>query len=171
MVPINATLTKRQALELNEARSRIRKPVIYMAKFDQDVFRLGSIDDSKIDRVRFLEDDRPLQRKNRNTGELEDKANEIITYKDDDVLYVLGKSGGVSLFSGQSPKLKLNKNDRWHLIPKGLDVPSGLVIAKDKQVDRNGHFHYAIQPERDMTMDSFLKLLTIVKSDKRIKVL
>lgn len=171
MVPLDATLTRKQALELNEARSVVRKPVTYMVRFDQDVFRLGSQDDSRLDRVRYLEDSRPLQRKNKVTGELEDKANEIITYNEDDVLYVLGKSGGVSLFSGQSPKLKLNKNDRWHLIPKGLEVPDGLIIAKDKQVDRYGHFHYAIQPDRDMTMVDFIRRLEGVKADKRIKVI
>ena len=80
---------------------------------------------------------------------------------------MLAKSGGVSLFDGISPKLKMNKNDRWYIIPRNTPVPEGVVIAKDVQVDRYGQYHYALQPLYDMPLKEFQKRLDSIKKYMR----
>lgn len=168
MKPLKVTLSKKQAVMLNQELSKVRKKIRYLDKFDCEmVYRLGGKDDSKISKVRAKEDGRPLQRKDRVTGDLVDKANDIITYAKGGELYVLAKSGGVSLFDGISPKLNLNKNDRWYIIPRHVSVPEGLILAKDVQVDRYGQYHYALQPKDDMPMKEFQKRLNSLKKDMR----
>src|SRR5690606_19666948 len=112
--------------------------------------------------------ERPLQRKNPITGKLVDKTNEVITYAERGELFVLGKSGGVSLFDAMSPKLTLNKGDCWYLIPKDTPIPLGIVIAKDLEPDRNGHFHYALQPEYDMPIQTFKSKLQEIVGYMRV---
>lgn len=168
MNPVVVTLSKRQAVQLNQNISRIRKKVRYLDKFDCEmVYRLGSKNDSKISKVRVKEDARPQQRTDKITGELIDKANDIITYAQDGDLFVLAKSGGVSLFDGISPKLKMSKKDRWYIIPRTTPVPEGVIIAKDIQVDRYGQYHYSLQPAYDMPLKVFQHKLDLLKEYMR----
>jgi len=169
MKPQNFTLTRDKAVELNRDLMKVRKKVRYLKSIDCEmIYRLGGKDDPKISKVRTKEDSRPLTRKDRITGDLVEKANDIITYSKDDELYVLAMSGGVSLFDGKSPKLKMNKNDRWYVIPRNTPVPEGVVIAKDIQVDRYGLYHYGLQPEYDMTLVEFQKKLDALKKFMRL---
>ncbi|VAW66938.1 hypothetical protein MNBD_GAMMA09-1422 [hydrothermal vent metagenome] len=168
MKPLDITLSKQQAIQLNHEISKIRRKVRYLERFDCEmVYRLGSKDNTKISKVRIKEDDRPQKRKDRLTGDLVDKANDIITYAQNGKILVLAKSGGVPLFDGISPKLKMNKNDRGYLIPRNTPVPKGIIIAKDIQVDRYGQFHYALQPAYDMTLKEFQKKLGSLKKYMR----
>ena len=164
MQPLNITLTKSQAMQLNKELSLIRKKVRYLDKFDCEmVYRLGTNDDSNISKVRIKEDSRPQQRVDRITGNVIDKTNDIITYSENGSLFVLEKSGGVSLFDGISPKLKMNKTDRWYLIPKNTPAIEGILIAKDLQVDRYGMYHYALQPAYNMPLKTFQDKLSELK--------
>ena len=161
MQPMDVTLTRDQALIVDRNLSKIRKKVVYIQQFDCElVYRLGSKDDTKITKVRIREDARPQQRKDRITGNMVDKVNDIITYAENNELFVLAKSGGISLFDAMSPKLTLRKNDCWYVIPKDTPIPDGISVAKDRQVDRNGHFHYALQPAYDMPLAQFQEKLS-----------
>ena len=57
----------------------------------------------------------------------------MITYAENGKLYVLGKSGGVSLFDGIPSFMKLSKNKRWYCcyIPETARIPDGLLLAKN----------------------------------------
>ncbi|WP_020409062.1 hypothetical protein [Hahella ganghwensis] len=105
---------------------------------------------------------------NRRTKALVSKRNEIITYSEGRELFVLGKSGGVSLFDAMSPKLKMGVNDCWFFLPKSAEIPSGIIIAKDVHPDQHGHFHDALQPEYDMPMASFKEKLAEIGSQMSI---
>lgn len=162
------SLSREQAVSLNRDLSKVRKKVRLMERFDCEVvFRLGGKENPKISKVRVREDGRPLMRKDRITGDLIEKANDVITYAKDGELFVLSKSGGVSLFDGISPKLKMNKSDRWYIIPKHAIVPEGVVIAKDVQVDRYGQFHYSLQPAYDMPIRDFQEKLESLRKYMR----
>jgi len=165
MKVLEITLSKKDAIILNKNYSKARRKVRYLDRFDcQTVYRLGTEKDTKISKVRISEDDRPKTRIDKITGDIIHKANDIITYSERGELFVLAQSGGVSLFDGISPKLRMSKNSKWYLIPKNTPVPEGIIIAKDVQVDRFGQFHYALQPAYDMSLIAFQKkLLTLAK--------
>lgn len=163
---------KANALTLNKSQAqaymvRTKRPgQVYLKKFDVDVvFRKGKLDDQQIGKVRYLEDDRPSKSYNKRTGREEDKKNDIVTYrmpgKDD--LYVLAKSGGVSLFDGMSSKVKLGNKDCWWIITKDAELEDGLIIAKDIFKDEEGNTHYSIEPERDMLLSEFVEKLEMLK--------
>ncbi|TQV65684.1 hypothetical protein FKG94_28325 [Exilibacterium tricleocarpae] len=82
-------------------------------------------------------------------------------------------SGGVSLFDGPLETRKMGKNDRWHCIlnanheDKKLDP--ALIIEKKISANKQGLFHYSIQPRIDMTVEDFLsKLKLFARFIKRI---
>lgn len=151
------------------AQSKIAKPVKYLKKLDTEmVYRLGKEDDNRMSRIRHFEDDRPMAKVNRRTNTVIPKRNEIITYKENNKLYVLGKSGGVSLFDAISPKLTLGRKDCWYLLPKSVNIPKEIVIAKNIDVDTNGHFHYSFQPANDMLMLDFERSLAEIGAEMRI---
>lgn len=158
------SLTKSEAVKIFQERERTARAVEYLKKFDVEmVYRLGKEDDTRIDRVRHLEDDRPLQSTNKR-GIITQKRNEVITYKENGEVYVLAKSGGVSLFDAMSPKLTLGKKDVWYMVPEAAKIPKDLIIAKDKNPDQDGNYHYSIQPEIDMKMITYQeKLRELIK--------
>ena len=164
------TLTRTQAMKLREQNNRVAKAVIYLKQLDKRmIYRLGKADDPRITRLRYNEDDRPQTSINRRTGVSVAKRNEIITYGEKDELYVLGKSGGVSLFDAMSSKLTLGNRDCWYYVPKDVRIPEGIVIAKDVSPDAHGDFHYAFQPECDMKLTEFkAKLAEIGKQMRRV---
>ncbi len=166
---LSNTLTKTQAESRNRELTRTRKPVIYLKKIDkQMIFRAGKKNDNRMTRVRYLEDDRPMSQTHKVTGVTSLKRNEIITYAENRELFVLAKSGGVSLFDAMSPKITLSKNDRWYYIPKEAKIPDGIAIAKDIHPDENGHYHYAFQPAYNMKMSDFISKLAEI--GKQVKV-
>jgi len=85
-------------------------------------------------------------------------------------LYVLEKSGGVSLFDGISSKVKLSKKDRWWIITKNAKLEEGLVIAKDLHKDLDGNTHYSVEPDCDMLLDEYIKKLECLKKYMKQKV-
>lgn len=154
----------------DQARSYVdrnkRHHQIYLYKFDADVvFRKGKQDNEQIAAVRFKEDDRPQKSFNPRTRSEQDKKNDIVTYKlrGSDELYVLARSGGVSLFDGMSSKIKLGKNDCWWIITKDAKLEEGLVIAKDLFPDSEGNTHYSIEPDRDMLLSEYISKLESLK--------
>lgn len=164
------TLSKSQAMDLLRQQNRIAKSVIYLKKLDKRmIYRMGKEDDTRITRIRHNEDERPQTTVNKRTGQIISKRNEIITYSENNELYVLEKSGGVSLFDAMSPKLQLGKKDCWYYVPENAKTPDGIVIAKDVEPDAHGHFHYAFQPEYNMKLDEFkAKLAEIGKQMRRV---
>lgn len=78
-------------------------------------------------------------------------------------MYVLAKSGGVSLFDGMSSKVKLGKNDCWWVITKNAKLAEGLVIAKDISPDSEGNTHYSIEPDRDMLLSEYIEKIEELK--------
>ncbi len=164
------TLSKSQAIELFQHQNRISKAVIYLRRLDKRmIYRMGKDDNTRITRIRYNEDDRPRTRINKRTGIAVAKRNEIITYAENDELYVLEKSGGVSLFDAMSPKLKMGSKDCWYYVPQNAKIPEGIAIAKDVEPDANGHFHYAFQPAYSMKFELFKeKLSEIGKQMRRI---
>ncbi|MDF3012244.1 MAG: hypothetical protein K0Q78_448 [Cellvibrio sp.] len=158
MNPNQLTYTKEQAesfLKLNR-----RPNQIYMKRFDAEVvFRRGKIDDTQIDKVRYKEDSRPERIFNKTLGRDIDKKSDIITYKPNgkNELYVLARSGGISLFDGISSKVKLGQKDCWWVITKNAKVEDGLIIAKDVFKDAEGNTHYSIEADRDMPVSEYLE--------------
>lgn len=143
-----------------------RSNQIYMYKFDVDVvFRKGKKKDQQIGKVRYREDSRPQKSYNSRTKTEQDKKNDIVTYKKggSDDLYVMARSGGVSLFDGMSSKIKLGKNDCWWVITKNAKLAEGLVIAKDLFADADGNTHYSIEPDRDMLLSEYIEKLNELK--------
>lgn len=143
-----------------------RSNQIYMYKFDVDVvFRKGKKKDQQISKVRYREDSRPQKSYNSRTKTEQDKKNDIVTYKKggSDDLYVMARSGGISLFDGMSSKVKLGKNDCWWVITKNAKLAEGLVIAKDLFADTEGNTHYSIEPDRDMLLSEYLEKLNELK--------
>ncbi|MDH5178863.1 MAG: hypothetical protein OEZ39_10335 [Gammaproteobacteria bacterium] len=169
MTILETTLTKQQAIQQFREISKIAKAVIYLKKIDKEmIFRLGKDNNNKIAHVRHHEDDRPITSYNKRTKSIVSKRNEIITYQENKQLYVLAKSGGVSLFDAMSPKLTLTGKDCWYLVPKNTPIPDGIVIAKDVEPDDNGHFHYAFQPEHDMLMSTYKEKLAEIGKHMRV---
>ncbi|GAA6166355.1 hypothetical protein [Sessilibacter corallicola] len=167
----NLTFTKKQAQEYLY-RNR-RSDQIYMYKFDVDVvFRKGKLDDDQISKVRYKEDSRPSQTYNSRTKSLQDKKNDVITYRTNrnEDLYVLAKSGGVSLFDGMSNKIKLGKKDYWWVITKNARLEKDLVIAKDMFKDSEGNTHYSVEPDRDMLLSEYIEKLDCLRKYMRQKV-
>ncbi len=83
----------------------------------------------------------------------------------------MAKSGGISLFDMVNPILRLSKNECWYglHIPKTVNLPDGLIIAKDVNVNRDGITHYSIQPSIDMSIDVFKsKVLELAKYMKAL---
>lgn len=143
-----------------------------MKKFDVDiVFRKGKLEEEQISKVRYKEDSRPQKIYNKRIGREEDKKNDIVTYKPKgkNDLYVLAKSGGVSLFDGMSSKITLGKKDCWWTITRNAKLDEGLIIAKDVFKDSEGNTHYSIEPDRDMPLSEYIeKLEKLKKYMKRI---
>ncbi len=171
--PTGATLTKAQAIELNNALAGRRPQVRYLTHFDTDrIYRRGIGDDSTIAKPRITEDDRPEFNKSSRTGKMEQKQIDVITYAENGTLYVLGKSGGISVFDGRSPNLPGSKKRPWYccFVEKGAPIPKDLLLAKNVNLDpKTGLFHYAFQPAKDMTLAEFKKKLK--ELDKYIKVI
>lgn len=139
-----------------------RQHIIYMYKFDVEVvFRKGKQDDEQIGKVRYKEDARPQKTYNKKIKKEIDKKNDIVTYKmpSSDDLYVLAKSGGVSLFDGISSKVNFGKNDCWWVLAQDAKLEEGLVIAKDIFKDNEGNTHYSIEPGRDMLLSEYIEKL------------
>ena len=165
------TFTENEAIDyLNRTK---RSNQIYMYKFDVDVvFRKGKKSGEQIGKVRYKEDSRPQRSYNSRTKTEQDKKNDIVTYQKGgtDDLYVLAKSGGVSLFDGMSSKVKLGKNDCWWVITKNAKLEEGLVIAKDMFSDSEGNTHYSIEPDRDMLLSEYIEKLEELKKYMKQKV-
>jgi len=139
---------------------------IYMKKFDVDVvFRKGKQDDEQISNVRYKEDHRPQKIYDKRLEAVVEKKNDIVTYRvtGKDEVYVLAKSGGVSLFDGISSKVKLGPKDSWWVITQNATLEDGLVIAKDVVKDKEGNTHYSIEAERDMPISEYLDKLECLK--------
>jgi len=170
--PTGATLTKAQAIELNKVLAGQRPQVRYLKNFDTDrIYRKGKIDDITIDKPRITEDARPEVVKNSRTGKMDKKRIDVITYMENNKLYVLVGSGGVSLFDGVSPNLILGPKDRWYccFVSKTTPIPEGLLLVKNIKSDpATGHFHYAFEPAYDMPLAEFRKKLK--ELDKYMKV-
>ena len=64
---------------------------------------------------------------------------------------------GVSTFdkSGVPP----GRGWEYYRIPKGTELPSGLVVVRDELNVAFGATHYTIAPDRDMPLDAFKMLL------------
>lgn len=158
------TLNEQQAI--GYVRQTKRPNQIYMKKFDVEVvFRKGKLENAQINNVRYQEDDRPQKTYNKRTGREEDKKNDIVTYRPEgkNELYVLARSGGISLFDGLSSKVKLGSKDSWWVITKDAKVDEGLIIAKDVFKDSEGNTHYSIEPDRDMPIAEFIEKLEKLK--------
>jgi len=160
------SLTKQQAQAKFQEQSHKRKNVEYLDRFDcASIYRAGKVgkEDNAFDNLRYYEDDRSMERFDRALEEYVKKTNEIITYVEKGVVYVLALSGGVSLFDGPYTKRKMGKNDRWHCVvnatheDKKLDP--ALVIEKKLKANDEGLFHYSIQPKIDMSVKDFLDKL------------
>ena len=104
---------------------------------------------------------------NKRTGQAISKRNEIITYAENNELFVLEKSGGVSLFDAMSPKLKLGNKDCWYYVPQNAKIPKEIIIAKDVESDANGHFHYSFQPAYNMKLKTFREKLAEIGDQMR----
>lgn len=163
------SLSKSQAEALLRQQNRIAKAVIYLRKLDRRmIYRMGKEDDNRIARIRYYEDGRPMTRTDKRTGQVISKRNEIITYKENNDLYVLEKSGGVSLFDAMSPKLSLGRSDCWYYVPQNAKIPDGILIAKDVEPDEYGHFHYSFQPGHNMKLSEFQEKLAEIGKQMRI---
>lgn len=158
------TFTQNEAIDYHNRTRRSNQ--IYIYKFDVDVvFRKGKTNNEQIGKVRYKEDSRPQKSYNIRTKTELDKKNDIVTFKKggSDDLYVLAKSGGVSLFDGMSSKVKLGKNDCWWVITRNAKLAEGLVIAKDIFPDSEGNTHYSIEPDRDMLLSEYIEKLEELK--------
>ncbi len=165
---LNTTLSRHEALVKLQEQNRTAKPVIYLKVLDkQMIYRMGKENTTRITRIRHHEDDRPMVSVNKRTGVESGKRTEIITFKENDELYVLEKSGGVSLFDAMSPKMTMGKKDCWYYVPKEVKISDGILVAKDVAPDANGHFHYAFQPEYNMRMSFFKEKLSEIGSQMR----
>ena len=146
---------------------------IYMKKFDVEVvFRKGKLDNSLIDKVRYREDHRPMYVENKRTGDKKPKKNDIVTYVKSGTseIYVLAKSGGVSLFDGMSSKVPFRDGkDAWWIITKDAKLEPGLIIAKDMLADEEGNTHYSIEAEYDIPLQEYLDKLELLKKYVRVK--
>jgi len=165
------TFTENEAVDYLKRTKRSNQ--IYMYKFDVDVvFRKGKLEDEQIGKIRYKEDSRPQKSYNSRTKSEQDKKNDIVTYKKggSNDLYVLAKSGGVSLFDGISSKVKLGRKDCWWVITKDARLSEGLIIAKDLFSDREGNTHYSIEPDRDMLLSEYVEKLEELKKYMKKKV-
>ena len=50
----------------------------------------------------------------------------------------------------------------YFVIPKGTEVPAGLVITKDHYIARYSATHYSVSPNFDMPASQFIRLLDIL---------
>ncbi len=146
---------------------------IYMKKFDVDVvLRKGKMDNPLIDKVRYREDHRPMKVRNKRSGEERPKKNDVVTYKRPGTseIYILAKSGGVSLFDGISSKVPFREGkDAWWIITKDAELESNLIIAKDIFPDQEGNTHYSIEAEVDMPISEYLDKLAALKKYMKVK--
>lgn len=165
---LETTITKSQAKAVMREQKNIVKAIVFLKKLDKTIYRMGKEDDNRLTRVRYHEDDRPMAQLNQRSRQIISKRNEIITYSENNKLYVLEKSGGVSLFDAISPKLKPNKNNFWYYLPKTVNIPNEIIIAKDVEPDAYGHFHYSFQPSHDMLMSIFKEKLAEIGMQMRI---
>ena len=160
MKPNKLTFTREEAIGYVTRNKRPGQ--IYMKKFDAEVvFRKGKLGDEQIDKVRYKEDSRPQKVFNKASGRSIDKRNDVVTYKPGgkNELYVLARSGGVSLFDGISSKVKLGNKDCWWVITQNTKVEEGLIIAKDVFKDTEGNTHYSIEANRDMPITEYIEKL------------
>lgn len=166
------SLTRRQAIELfnsPEWKSK-RKNTVYLTKFDTaTVYRAGKKDkpENAFDNLRYDEDSRDAVRWDKYQEEYVPKTNEIITYEENGKIWVLARSGGVSLFDGISEKRKMRKNDEWHIIMKAPEkkLDPDLIIEKKTKANGENLFHYSIQPNKDMLLSEFIQKLKKAAKD------
>lgn len=58
----------------------------------------------------------------------------------------------------------------YFVIPKGTEVPAGLVITKDHYIARYSATHYSVSPNFDMPASQFIRLLDILAMNaKRVQ--
>jgi len=160
------SLTKRQAMDLFNSPEwkKRRQNTVYLTEFDSaKIYRAGKKDKSEnaFDNLRYAEDDRPEERWDKRLEKSIKKTNEIITYEENNKIYVLARSGGVSLFDGISQNRKMGKNDTWHIIMKAPEkkLDPDLIIEKKLKANHEGLYHYSIQPNKDMLLSDFIKKL------------
>ena len=81
---------------------------------------------------------------------------DIVTYKQDGVLWIDSKSGGGSLFDRFGVP---NKKWIYLKLAIGTNIPHGLYIVKDRFNRRHESYHYSIKAGWDMPLKNFLMLL------------
>lgn len=164
MKPALNSLSKSEAVAY---MNRTKRPhQIYLKRFDVEVvYRRGKLDESQVESVRYKEDARPQKVFNKALSREVDKKNDLVTYRHAGAneVYVLARSGGVSLFDGISSKVKLGNKDAWWVITKNAKVEEGLIIAKDVFKDAEGNTHYSIEPDRDMPISEYIEKLRKLK--------
>lgn len=70
---------------------------------------------------------------------------------------VARKHRGISVFD--KDEVFTSGNWMYYKIPKGTQLPKGLVIVKDKYKPKYKATHYTIAPEHDMSIEKFRRLL------------
>ncbi|MBI3898853.1 MAG: hypothetical protein HY308_11215 [Gammaproteobacteria bacterium] len=156
------TMTREEAVKLLGLRRATDPTVTYLRHLDVDLLlRQGYTDgDTTIDLLRIREDSRPRKQLNKVTGLMVPKAIDVITYKQEGELYVLGMSGGISLFNEFNDRRKLGKKGCWYILDKNVPIPDGIIIAKNAKPYPGGRlYHYAFQPAYDMKYEEFVGLL------------
>jgi hypothetical protein len=84
------------------------------------------------------------------------RPEDIKTYSKNGELWVVAKSGGISLFDRAGIPSKLWE---YYKLPVGTKIPFGLVITKDDYKPTFKATHYTIRPNWDMPVTKFCMLL------------
>jgi len=63
-----------------------------------------------------------------------------------------------------------HKKWQYNVIPKGVVIPSQLIITKDFYMSRKKCWHYSISPNYDMPLDDYFKALDQLAINAGIKI-
>lgn len=95
---------------------------------------------------------------------------EIGLYTKLDGIRVVGpktRVGGISLFDDY--KTAPITSNSWYVIPPEVEIPKGLSLVKANHPSQAGATHFTLGPAEPMALSLFIKLLTFLANDPRIK--
>jgi len=75
--------------------------------------------------------------------------------------------GGISLFDDF--KTAPITSNSWYVIPPEVEIPNGLTLVKANHPSAAGATHYTLGPAEPMTLALFIKMLTPLANDPRVK--
>ncbi|HFD32443.1 MAG TPA: hypothetical protein ENJ28_07065 [Gammaproteobacteria bacterium] len=117
--------------------------IMDVTEFTIDLYRMGNATWPKFDETRARSD--------------------VVIKKIDDIETVLANGNGFSAFDHLTKIMRKPGKKIWR-IKKGVSIPEGLKLVKDKRKGHEGH--YMLAPAYNMPLEDYLKILEVFSFDR-----